>query len=520
MEPWKPKDPKEPARVGDLENPLIGGDSGEGEEEEDPILQKSGKTKSSFAQSLFNAVNVLMGIGLLGFPYAMRVSGLIPGLIISTMCALITNYTAKLLGYCLDARPGLNTYSDMGDAAFGAKGRYFISIIFFFELIVGCIALLILAGDTLASLFSISPVLLKCMVFIIVLPMTYLKNLSMLAFGSFFGITATTLLIIFLILVGAGVFEGIPGSGNLTHPENVQLVAQPALALPLSFGLIMSGYAGHSVFPSIYREMAEPEQYGLMVDLSYVTVGIAYTVTMVVGYLMYGLDVENEVQLNLAVGDPGGLVLAILWLIVIIPLTKYALIANPVNLTVENLVMGDVSVHDLTCKQEAIRIVIRTGTAVLVLFIAVVYSEFDSVMALLGAFFSFTVSVLFPVACALKLYNNDYEGAQGEVQHTPGSSYSVQAKGEAPPSLPENPSGKPAEKGGFRAANFYFTPTTRVLNQILFGVSFVMAATGTVWAFLIGMGVWDVPSSPPHFNFPTDIEPWRPWTTSPSPSPI
>ena len=37
-----------------------------------------------------------MGIGLLGFPYAMRVSGFIPGLIISTMCALITNYTAKV----------------------------------------------------------------------------------------------------------------------------------------------------------------------------------------------------------------------------------------------------------------------------------------------------------------------------------------------------------------------------------------------------------------------------------------
>ena len=37
-----------------------------------------------------------MGIGLLGFPYAMRVSGFIPGLIISTMCASITNYTAKV----------------------------------------------------------------------------------------------------------------------------------------------------------------------------------------------------------------------------------------------------------------------------------------------------------------------------------------------------------------------------------------------------------------------------------------
>ena len=350
------------------------------------------------------------------------------------------------------------------------------------------------------------------------------------------------------------------------------MIADPVLALPLSFGLIMSGYAGHSVFPSIYREMAEPEKYGLMVDLSYITVGVAYTVTMVVGYLMYGLDVENEVQLNLAEGDPGALVTAILWLIVIIPLTKYALIANPVNLTVENLVMGDTSSYDLSCKQNVLRIgefffffllkklflllpssfsplrpinqtatttttVIRTAVSFLVLFIAIVYSEFDSVMALLGAFFSFTVSVLFPVACALKLYSNDEQEVE---QHTPVSS-SVQHTKEGlfffffffffsfsfrylfsfsplpppvPPSLPESANGE-----GWRPSSFSFTPTTRLLNQILFFISLIMASSGTVWAFLIGMGVWDVPSSPtvsptpsfPYFMFPSP---------SPSPSPL
>ena len=34
------------------------------------------------------------------FPYAMRVTGLIPGLIISTMCALITNFSARFFLFC------------------------------------------------------------------------------------------------------------------------------------------------------------------------------------------------------------------------------------------------------------------------------------------------------------------------------------------------------------------------------------------------------------------------------------
>ena len=52
--------------------------------------------------------------------------------------------------------------------------------------------------------------------------------------------------------------------------------------------------------------MATPAQYPMLVDVSYITVVICYTVTMVVGYLMFGLDVESEVQLNLVTGTTIG----------------------------------------------------------------------------------------------------------------------------------------------------------------------------------------------------------------------
>jgi len=459
------------------------------DDEETPIHSVV-KGSSNFTQSLFNAVNVLMGIGLLSFPYAMRVTGLIPGLIISTMCALITNYTAKILGHCLDSRPGLNTYSDIGDAAFGNKGRIFIANIFFFELIVACIALVILAGDTLAFLLPLNKKVLKICVFAIVLPMTYFKNLSYLAFFSFFGVVATGLLIVVLILIGLGCLsDDAPGSGDLTHPEDIQLIAQPIISLPLSFGLIMSGYAGHSVFPSIYREMATPAQYPMLVDVSYITVVICYTVTMVVGYLMFGLDVESEVQLNLVTGTTIGVthvVIAILlWLIAIIPMTKYALLANPVSLTLENLAFKDTPSRNLSTKQEFMRLGIRTGVSLLVLAVAIFYPDFESVMAFLGAFFSFTVSVLFPIACALKLF-----GDVSAPAHTPASS--VQTTTDNVAYLPE----KTSEKE-FQPSKFYFTPFTKMLNKVLLGFSFMLALTGTIWALLSGIGIWvTIPSYP------------------------
>lgn len=90
--------------------------------------------KSNFIQSVFNAMNVLIGVGILAFPLAFRYAGWLFGTLIFTFCAIGTNYTAKLLVRCLDAVPGAITYGDIGMAAFGDRGRTFIGGVFFVEL--------------------------------------------------------------------------------------------------------------------------------------------------------------------------------------------------------------------------------------------------------------------------------------------------------------------------------------------------------------------------------------------------
>lgn len=66
--------------------------------------------------------------------------------------------------------------------------------------------------------------------------------------------------------------------------------------MPLSFGLMMAGFAGHAVFPNIYRDMQEPKHYDRMVDITYILTVTVYVVMAIAGYLMFGSETMQEVN--------------------------------------------------------------------------------------------------------------------------------------------------------------------------------------------------------------------------------
>lgn len=107
----------------------------------DSKMNSRHEKKSSFIQSVFNAVNVLVGVGILALPLSFRIAGWLYGSIILIFCCLATNYTAKIIVKCLNVNKNLEqdehggTYGDMGQVAFGDKGRNLISSVFVIELI-------------------------------------------------------------------------------------------------------------------------------------------------------------------------------------------------------------------------------------------------------------------------------------------------------------------------------------------------------------------------------------------------
>lgn len=58
----------------------------------------------------------------------------------------------------------------------------------------------------------------------------------------------------------------------------------------------MAGFAGHAVFPTLYRDMNDPKRYDQMVDITYALTILVYVAMAAAGYLMFGSETLQEVS--------------------------------------------------------------------------------------------------------------------------------------------------------------------------------------------------------------------------------
>ncbi|KAH7426944.1 hypothetical protein KP509_10G023100 [Ceratopteris richardii] len=253
----------------------------------------------SGTQAVLNGVNILCGVGLLTTPYAVREGGWL-SLIVLLVLAIVSFYTGILLRRCLDSPLGLETYPDIGQAAFGMAGRYLISIILYLELYACCVEFLILEGDNLSALFPNASVTLNSfqlsgtelftiMTAIFVLPTVWLRNLSLLSYVSAGGVIASFLVMICVIWVGVVDGVGFHETGPLLTLSNI----------PVSIGLYGFCYSGHAVFPNIYMSLKKQSQFTAVLAISFIICTTMYGGMAVMGFTMFGSDTESQITLNL-----------------------------------------------------------------------------------------------------------------------------------------------------------------------------------------------------------------------------
>ncbi|CAO3640874.1 unnamed protein product [Cunninghamella blakesleeana] len=373
------------------------------------ISQPQTSLRSTFTQSIFNSLNVLIGIGILTLPYAFCLSGWFYGLLILSFCCLSTNYTAKVLIRCLNAHPidgGAATYSDIGAVAFGDRGRSFIGFVFILELITIGIAMVVLLGDAIQSLYpSVTMISSRLFSFFILTP-TLFFPIRKLAYASFIGILSCFCLL-FIVLYDGISKPSYPGS--LWEMAPTEVLPSKLYSIPLCFGLAMSCFAGHAVFPSIYRDMDDPKKYNKVVDISYFITITMYLLMAWAGYSMFGTETMKEITQNLAttIGYNRLLNGAILWLVFLTPIAKYGVMMNPLQMVWEHWLLSKVQSQSWSSTSKTLFTwsskVILHG---IIVFIAIVFPAFDRVMSLLGALFSYSISVIFPLACHLKLFGH------------------------------------------------------------------------------------------------------------------
>ena len=147
--------------------------------------------QSTLPQTVFNSVNVLIGIGLLSLPLGFKYAGWLVSMVFLLFSAVVTSYTAKILAKCLDVDGTLITFADLAYISFGPKARVYTSILFVVELIAACVALVVLFADSLDALTpGLGVIEWKIICGLILIPISFVP-LRVLSFSSILGILCT-----------------------------------------------------------------------------------------------------------------------------------------------------------------------------------------------------------------------------------------------------------------------------------------------------------------------------------------
>ncbi|XP_073011026.1 amino acid transporter AVT1I-like [Typha latifolia] len=349
---------------------------------------------TSFFRTCFNGVNALSGIGILSIPYALSQGGWL-SLVLLLITAVICCYTGILLQRCMDSNSLVKTYPDIGELAFGQKGRAIVAMFMYLELYLVAIDFLILEGDNLEKLFPSTKfdflslriggkqgfVIIASL---IVLPTTWLRSLSLLAYIALGGVLAS------LVLVGSVMWTGaVDGVGF--HEKGVIVNWS---GIPTAMSLYAFCFSGHAVFPTIYTSMRNRTMFSKVLFFSFTLCTLNYGLMAVAGYLMYGQSLQSQVTLNLPSRKLSSQIA--IYTTLVNPFTKYALMITPIANAIEEWFQ--------VTKCRPFSILIRTMLVISTTLVALVVPYFGYIVALTGSFLSSTAAIVLPCVCYLKIF--------------------------------------------------------------------------------------------------------------------
>ncbi|KAJ4707444.1 putative Amino acid transporter [Melia azedarach] len=354
----------------------------------------SRQTNTSFFTACLHGLNALSGVGILSTPYALATGGWF-SLILLFLIAAATFYSGLLIKRCMDVDSNIRTYPDIGDRAFGKKGRLIVSIFMNVELYLVATGFLILEGDNLENLFPNVEIdvgeltiggrqSFVIIVALIILPTVWLDNLSLLSYVSASGVLASIITLGSIFCTGAFDGVGFHKKGTLINWKGI----------PSAISLYAFCYCAHPVFPTVYTSMKNKNQFSNVLLVCFFLCTFIYASMAVFGYLMFGSGVQSQITLNLPTQKLSSRVA--IYTTLVNPIAKYALMVTPIV----NAIKIKLASH---YSKRLYSMLISTSLVISTVIVALVVPFFGYLMSLVGAFLSVTASVILPCLCYLKI---------------------------------------------------------------------------------------------------------------------
>ena len=315
-------------------------------EEEASETKRSIANKASTWQAVVNITSFVQGVGTLALPYAVFKGG-IATIICFPLLALVHWYTGKVMVDCIydeddneeitehktlisDNKTQItpmrkarvrNIYSELGKVLWPRCGGVFLDALQGLDLLILAVSYLISCGSLMAHALpkaGLTEAVWASIVAAVVLPSTFIKDLSCVSWQSLLSITSLFTMVTVLT------WYAVNHSSNIDFKDVLFWDTEGALA---AFGLVMSGYCIYSILIPVEESMVDRSQFDSALGLSLLLAAIFKMLFSLCGFLSFCHNTDEVIGNNFPPGAPRTIVSVVYVVYVIF---SYTLVTYPV----------------------------------------------------------------------------------------------------------------------------------------------------------------------------------------------
>jgi len=254
---------------------------------------------SSLYKAAYNFINSIIGAGIIGIPYAFGECGMLGGLLLLIFVAWLVSQSVQMLIQC-GIKSNKLDYEELANHLLGKKG-YYATIASMFLFAFGAqVAYLVIIGDTIPALTGANRELVISLVSaLLILPLSLLKDMSLLSYTSLAAITADVLIVLLVVLTAPASAK----SQNI-HPS-LQFETMSLFSPRLFAGIGTLSFAFVCMHNSfiVYRSLQERTQdnWNLVAKGSVSVCFVLAAIFGVSGYLAFGDQIKGDILNNFIV---------------------------------------------------------------------------------------------------------------------------------------------------------------------------------------------------------------------------
>lgn len=383
-----------------------------------------------------NIVNVIEGLGFPALPYALKEGGL--AAIVAFIVVPVTLwYNGKILIECLydgDAQGRKtrvrSTFKDLGDVLLPKYGGYIVSGTVYLELFLVSASYLILCGSIMNHALPSVPLTeleWTCIAGAIVLPTTFLKSLSQIAWLSTISLFALITAAVTVVWYGAG-------HAHEWHLDTILFWDTEGVIRSLL--VIVYSYVGYLILPSVEASMSSKAKFSKALGWAYVISMFIKLFFSLFGFLSFGANTDEIILNNL---PPGPVHITVSSIFVLSCILSYVLALYPLIETADSLSAGIQSGKIPNFLSFA---VVRVTLVALTATVAILVPHFVVIISILASSSAVFICYIFPSVLHLKLKYNQLKISQvcadlflvffGVVTMIVGMTFSVKTLTEVP----------------------------------------------------------------------------------------